>query len=226
MRNTFGAMVEAGEIATGLAGRRRAGRRHPPAVRRRHLRPRHRLRGARAHPGRRAAIAELVRVLRPGGTMAVTVPTWLPEKICWMLSDEYHAPFVGAATCASTARPSCAAKLRARRRRAHRPSTTPTRCTRRTGGCAARSGRRTTTTGPSAAYRQVLEWDIVKAPARHPLAERRAQPRARQEPRRLRDGSRRRDRPPAVPDIDGVLSADEVVETAADASPRCSSRPG
>ena len=37
-----------------------------------------------------AAIAELVRVLRPGGTMAVTVPRWLPEKICWALSDEYH----------------------------------------------------------------------------------------------------------------------------------------
>ncbi len=38
------------------------------------------------------AIAELVRVLRPGGTFAATVPAWLPEKINWMLSDEYHAP--------------------------------------------------------------------------------------------------------------------------------------
>ncbi len=37
-----------------------------------------------------AAIAELVRVLRPGGTMAITVPRWLPEKICWALSDQYH----------------------------------------------------------------------------------------------------------------------------------------
>ena len=36
------------------------------------------------------AIAELVRVLRPGGTMAVTVPRWLPELICWKLSDDYH----------------------------------------------------------------------------------------------------------------------------------------
>ena len=36
------------------------------------------------------AIAELVRVLRPGGTMAVTVPRWLPERICWTLSDDYH----------------------------------------------------------------------------------------------------------------------------------------
>ncbi len=41
-----------------------------------------------------AALDELTRVLRPGGTMAVTIPAWLPEKICWALSDEYHAPFV------------------------------------------------------------------------------------------------------------------------------------
>jgi SAM-dependent methyltransferase len=41
-----------------------------------------------------AAICELARVLRPGGTMAVTVPAWLAERICWALSDEYHAPFV------------------------------------------------------------------------------------------------------------------------------------
>lgn len=39
-----------------------------------------------------AAIAELTRVLKPGGTLGVTVPTWWPEKINWMLSDEYHAP--------------------------------------------------------------------------------------------------------------------------------------
>src|SRR5436190_7149647 len=38
------------------------------------------------------AIAELTRVLRAGGVLAVTVPSWLPEKVNWMLSDEYHAP--------------------------------------------------------------------------------------------------------------------------------------
>jgi SAM-dependent methyltransferase len=38
------------------------------------------------------AIGEMVRVLRPGGTLAATVPSFLPEKINWMLSDEYHAP--------------------------------------------------------------------------------------------------------------------------------------
>lgn len=40
------------------------------------------------------ALGELSRVLRPGGTLAATVPSWLPEKINWMLSDEYHSPFV------------------------------------------------------------------------------------------------------------------------------------
>ena len=39
-----------------------------------------------------SAISELHRVLKPGGTLGVTVPTWWPEKINWMLSDEYHAP--------------------------------------------------------------------------------------------------------------------------------------
>lgn len=42
-------------------------------------------------PADNRAISELVRVLKPGGKAGVTVPAWLPEKICWMLSDEYHA---------------------------------------------------------------------------------------------------------------------------------------
>jgi SAM-dependent methyltransferase len=41
-------------------------------------------------PGDAAAMAEIGRVLRPGGTAAVTVPAWLPERICWALSREYH----------------------------------------------------------------------------------------------------------------------------------------
>ncbi|MCW2600030.1 MAG: hypothetical protein JWM02_1859 [Frankiales bacterium] len=36
------------------------------------------------------AMAELTRVLKPGGLIAVTVPRWLPEKVCWALSDDYH----------------------------------------------------------------------------------------------------------------------------------------
>ncbi|MBX9641240.1 MAG: class I SAM-dependent methyltransferase [Mycobacteriaceae bacterium] len=38
-----------------------------------------------------AAIAELVRVLKVGGTLAVSVPRWLPERVCWLLSEEYHS---------------------------------------------------------------------------------------------------------------------------------------
>ena len=36
------------------------------------------------------AMNELARVLRPGGLAAITVPSWLPERICWALSTEYH----------------------------------------------------------------------------------------------------------------------------------------
>jgi ubiquinone/menaquinone biosynthesis C-methylase UbiE len=41
-------------------------------------------------PDDAGALAEIARVLRPGGTVAVTVPAWLPERICWALSREYH----------------------------------------------------------------------------------------------------------------------------------------
>jgi len=41
-------------------------------------------------PGDIQAIGELARVLRPGGTMAVSVPRWFPEVVCWKLSDDYH----------------------------------------------------------------------------------------------------------------------------------------
>lgn len=36
------------------------------------------------------AMTELARVLRPGGTMAVTVPRFGPEAVNWALSREYH----------------------------------------------------------------------------------------------------------------------------------------
>lgn len=36
------------------------------------------------------AMRELARVLRPGGTMAITVPRFGPEVINWALSDAYH----------------------------------------------------------------------------------------------------------------------------------------
>jgi len=38
----------------------------------------------------RTAMSELARVLRPGGTIAVTVPRFGPEAVNWALSREYH----------------------------------------------------------------------------------------------------------------------------------------
>lgn len=38
----------------------------------------------------RRALAELERVLRPGGRIAVTVPSALPERLCWALDPGYH----------------------------------------------------------------------------------------------------------------------------------------
>jgi SAM-dependent methyltransferase len=36
------------------------------------------------------AMWELARVVRPGGMVGVSVPRWLPERVCWALSDAYH----------------------------------------------------------------------------------------------------------------------------------------
>jgi SAM-dependent methyltransferase len=42
-------------------------------------------------PDDATALAEIARVLKPGGRVAVTVPRYGPERICWALSDAYHA---------------------------------------------------------------------------------------------------------------------------------------
>ena len=91
VRGTFGAMAEAGELDAGTA---RVGAAQGDALRLpfadgsfdrviasevlEHI------------PDDEQAMAELARVLRPGGTMAVTVPRCGPELVNWALSDQYH----------------------------------------------------------------------------------------------------------------------------------------
>jgi SAM-dependent methyltransferase len=41
-------------------------------------------------PDDRPVLAEITRVLAPGGLLAITVPRWWPERVCWALSDAYH----------------------------------------------------------------------------------------------------------------------------------------
>ena len=110
------------------------------------------------------AIDEITRVLRPGGTLGVTVPTWFPEKVNWMLSDEYHAP----KSAGGHVRIYTATELKAKLRSAglsvvgqhhahalHSPYWWLK--------CAVGPGNNDHRA--VASYRKFLEWDIVKAPA-------------------------------------------------------------
>ena len=84
------------------------------------------------------AIEELVRVLRPGGTLAVSVPRWFPEVVNWKLSDDYHNT-PGGHIRIYTDKELVAKVESTPALDASRARTTPTACTRRTGGSSARS---------------------------------------------------------------------------------------
>ena len=109
------------------------------------------------------AIAELTRVLKPGGIIATTVPAWLPEKLCWWISAEYHAPLAPG----GHVRIYTEERLRARLQDAglepgpsHRAHALHApywwlRCA---------VGPTNDTNALVKAYHQVLVWDIAKAP--------------------------------------------------------------
>ena len=41
-------------------------------------------------PDQDVAIKQIIRVLKPGENLVVSVPRYLPERICWALSKNYH----------------------------------------------------------------------------------------------------------------------------------------
>jgi SAM-dependent methyltransferase len=118
-----------------------------------------------------AAISEMVRVLKPGGRFAATVPAWMPEVVNWKLSDEYHAPkSVGGHVRIYTPHRAAgeAARRRPRRRRL------PPRPRPALAVLVAEVRGRTTPRRPPRGRQvpQFLEWDIIEQPRSTRVAER------------------------------------------------------
>lgn len=121
-------------------------------------------------PADTEAIAELVRVLRPGGSFACTVPNQWPETINWRLSDEYHAPKSEGGHVRIYSETELKAKLRTaglqvvgshHAHALHSPYWWLK--------CAV--GPRREDSAAVNAYKRFLEWDIVKGPRSTRLAE-------------------------------------------------------
>jgi SAM-dependent methyltransferase len=170
-RNTLAAMVEAGEItADKLIGVLRGDARHLPfpdgtfdvvitSEVLEHIQD------------DVAAVSEMVRVLKPGGRFAATVPSWFPEVVNWRLSDEYHAPKSAGGHVRIYSRTELRAKLRAaglevdgyhRAHALHSPYWWLK--------CAV--GPHDDEHPAVVRYRRFLEWDIIETPRSTRFAER------------------------------------------------------
>jgi SAM-dependent methyltransferase len=116
------------------------------------------------------AISEMIRVLKPGGMFSATVPAWGPEKINWLLSDEYHAPKSVGGHVRIYSKTELAAKLRAAGldlRGTHRAHALHSpywwlKCA---------VGPRNEDHPVVATYRKFLEWDIVEQPTSTRIAD-------------------------------------------------------
>jgi SAM-dependent methyltransferase len=119
------------------------------------------------------AFAELARVLRPGGRLAVTIPSWLAETVCWKLSSDYHAPAVPGGHVRIYRLRDVTSKLAdaglrpGRWHRAHALHS-PYWWLR----CAVGPNREITENRLVGAYHRVLAWDITKRPMVTVTAER------------------------------------------------------
>lgn len=93
-------------------------------------------------PDDKGVLAEMVRVLKPGGRIAITVPRYGPEKVCWTLSDAYHEVEGGHIRIYKA--DELLGKIRGSQASSRTAPTTRTRCTPRTGGSSAHSVSTTT----------------------------------------------------------------------------------
>ena len=116
------------------------------------------------------ALTEMVRVLKPGGRFAATVPAWMPEIVNWKLSDEYHAPKAAGGHVRIYTRTELRAKMRTagldidgyhRAHALHSPYWWLK--------CAV--GLRDEQHPAVVRYRRFLEWDIIEQPATTRVAE-------------------------------------------------------